>query len=94
MSPPLTDGQITFHVVVDYANRSFSMDGPDGPNGVLLHYEVLKVARGLKRRFWEFDIRAASQERALQDMQRYLPGHNFVGTWADAKEHKTKLAGG
>ena len=85
ISPPLTDGNLTFHVVVDYANRSFSMDGPDGPNGVQLHYEVLKVARVLKHKFWEFDIRADSQEHALAERQKSFPGHKLVGTWASTQ---------
>lgn len=59
-SPPPTDENLTFHVVIDHANRSFSMDGPDGPNGVSLHYEVMKAARGLRNGFWEFNIRVES----------------------------------
>jgi hypothetical protein len=86
-SPPLTTGTLTFHVVVDYVKRLFSMDGPDGPNGVRLHYEVMKVSRRTKNRFWEFDIRAESQERALADMQKAFPGHKCMGTWAEAQAH-------
>jgi hypothetical protein len=60
------------------------MDGPDGPNGVSLHYEVMKAARGLTNRFWEFDMRAKSQEHALTEMQKSFPGYKFLGHWARA----------
>jgi hypothetical protein len=79
--PPVTEGNLTFHVVVDFLDQSFSMDGPE-TNGVKLHYEVFKVSRGLKNRFWEFDVRAETQEQALAEMQKHFPGHRSVGTWA------------
>jgi hypothetical protein len=55
MPLPIAEGNHTFHVVVDFTNQSFSMNG-FSTNGVWLHYEVHKVARGLQNRFWEFDI--------------------------------------
>jgi hypothetical protein len=80
-SPPHL-GNLSFHVVVDYANRSFSMDGPDCPSGVWLHYQVVQVARGMKNKFWEFDIRAETQEQALAQVQADLYDYKFTGTWA------------
>jgi hypothetical protein len=47
-----------FHVIIDHFNRTFSMDGPGGPNGVRLHYEMLQVARIQKKRLRDFDLRA------------------------------------
>lgn len=91
VSAPLTEGNIIFHVVVDFTNQSFSMDGPE-TNGIQLHYEVLKVARGLKNRFWEFDIRAGSPQQALADMQKYFPGHRFAGTWAETRANNSSHA--
>jgi hypothetical protein len=83
--PPVTEGKRAFHVVMDYANGWFSMDPPDGPNGVLVHYEVMKASRSMKNRFWEFDIKAESQEHALAEMQKAFPGCNFRGAWAETR---------
>jgi hypothetical protein len=88
-SPPSTEGILCFHVVADSATKTFSMDGPDG-NGVQLHFEVLKVARGMKSRFREFDLRAETKKQAVADMLRYFPDYKFVGTWADARNQPTE----
>jgi len=82
--PPAVTGHITFHVVVDHASRSFSMDDPNGLNGVRLHCEVLMAARSLRRKLWEFDIKAESVEHALAQMQDALGEYRFAGSWASA----------
>jgi len=83
VSPPVSYGNLTFHVAIDFTSQSFSMDGPE-TNGVRLHYEILKVARAQRNRFWEFDVRAESQQHASAEMQKHFPGHKFLGTWTDA----------
>jgi hypothetical protein len=40
-----TGGALIFHVIVDDFNRTFSIDGPEGPSGVRLHYEMQQVIR-------------------------------------------------
>jgi len=75
---------MTFHVVVDHASRSFSVDGPGDLNGVRLHCEVLMAARSLRRRLWEFDIKAESHEHALVQMRDALGEYRFAGSWASA----------
>ena len=84
LRPPGTEGKLTFHIVVDFTTQSFSIDGPE-TNGVLLHYEVLKAARGLKNRFWEFDVRTETKEQALAEMESHFPGYKIMGTWSNAK---------
>ena len=61
------------------------MDGPDGPSGVRLHYEMLIVARNQNRKLSELDVRAETREAALAEIQAHLPDYTFLGTWAEAK---------
>jgi hypothetical protein len=82
---PTAAGHLTFHVVVDHTSRTFSMDACNRANGVKLHFDVLRAARAMQRRFWEMDVRAASREHALADMQRLFPGYKFIGTWSDGR---------
>jgi hypothetical protein len=76
-----------FHVIIDDFNRTFSMDGPGGPNGVRLHYEMLQVARIQKKRLRDFDLRADSYEAALAAMKKSFPGYAFAGTWASSQSN-------
>ena len=73
---------LTFHVIVDHAEKTFSMDGPDGPNGIWLHLEMVRVARERGKTFRDFDMRAPSAEEALTEMQSYLPSYSFIGPWS------------
>jgi hypothetical protein len=83
-TPPVTEGQIAFHVVMDHVNYTFTLDGPDDPNGLRLHFDVQLAARHLQRKFSEFDVRADSKERAVADMAGSFPAYKFCGTWAEA----------
>ena len=85
--PPTTSGTLLFHVFVDNFHHTFSMDGPDGPNGIRLHYEMLLVARLQKKKFGEFDLRADSQGAALAEMQKNFPDYKFLGTWASSQSN-------
>jgi hypothetical protein len=55
-------GRLPFHVIVDDFHRTFSIDGPGGPNGVRLHYEMQQAARREKKKLRDFDLRAGSHE--------------------------------
>src|SRR6266404_3386206 len=57
---PTISGKLLFHVIVDDFHRTFSIDGPGGPNGVRLHYEMRQVARAEKKKLRDFDLRADS----------------------------------
>jgi hypothetical protein len=82
--PPIS-GRLTFHVIIDHTHRTFSIDGPDGPSGVRLHYQMLLVARKQNKKLKDLDIRAETREAALSEMQAYLSDYTFLGTWADAQ---------
>ena len=79
---PVATGNLLFHVIVDGFNRTFSMDGPGGPNGIRLHYEMMRVARTQAKTLRDFDVRAESQEAALAEMKARFPDYSFLGTWA------------
>src|SRR6266404_4741768 len=64
---PVTTGNLLFHVIVDDFNRTFSMDGPGGSNGIRLHYEMMRVARTQAKILRDFDVRAESREAALAE---------------------------
>lgn len=83
--PPFAPDSLLFHVIIDDFSRTFSIDGPGGPNGVRLHYEMLQVARIQKKRLRDFDLRADSHEAALADMKKSFPGYAFLGTWASSQ---------
>lgn len=70
---PVASGNLLFHVIVDDFNRTFSMDGPGGPNGIRLHYEMMRVARTQAKTLRDFDVRAESQEAALAEMKARFP---------------------
>jgi hypothetical protein len=72
-------------VIVDDFNRTFSMDGPAGPNGIRLHYEMMRVARTQAKTLRDFDVRAESHEAALAEMKTQFPDYIFLGTWAAAQ---------
>ena len=78
-------GRLTFHIIIDHANRTFSMDSPDGPSGVRPHYEMLIVARNQNRKLSDLDVRAETREAALAELQAHLPDYTFLGTWAEAQ---------
>ncbi len=82
---PTISGKLLFHVVVDDFHLTFSIDGPGGPNGVRLHYEMLQAARAEKKKLRDFDLRADSHEAALAEMQTQFPGYQFLGTWASSQ---------
>jgi hypothetical protein len=82
---PQLSGRLSFHVIVDDFYRTFSMDGPEGPSGVRLHYEMLGAAREQKKKLRDFDLRAESRETALAEMKTRFPDYTFMGTWAEAR---------
>jgi hypothetical protein len=82
---PVTTGNLLFHVIVDDFNRTFSMDGPGGPNGIRLHYEMMRVARTQAKILQDFDVRAESREAALAEMKAQFPDYIFLGSWAAAQ---------
>ena len=79
-------GRLTFHVIIDHTHRTFSMDGPDGPSGVRLHYEMLVVARKQSKILLDLDVRAKTGDAALAEIQAHLPDYTFLGTWAEARD--------
>jgi hypothetical protein len=81
----LLSGRLSFHVIVDDFDWTFSMDGPEGPSGVRLHYEMLQVAREQKEKLRGFDLRAESREAALAEMKTRFPDYTFLGTWAEGR---------
>ena len=81
-----TSGELIFHVIVDDFNRQFSIDGPEGPSGVRLPYEMQQVIRKQTKKLRDFDLRAASLEAALAEIQTLFPGYAFLGTWAQAQQ--------
>ncbi len=78
---PVTTGNLLFHVIVDDFNRTFSMDGPGGPNGIRLHYEMMRVARTQAKILRDFDVRAESREAALAEMKAQFPGFPITFFW-------------
>jgi hypothetical protein len=86
-APPTTSGKLLFHVIVDDFHRTFSIDGPGGPNGVRLHYKMLQAARAEKKKLRDLDLRADSHEAALGEMQCHFPGYQFLGTWASSQSN-------
>jgi hypothetical protein len=85
MVPPARNGAVLFHIIVDEFHRAFTIDGPDGPNGVRLHFDMLQAARTQKRRLRDFDLRLDSQQAALAEMQKHFPDYTFSGTWAESQ---------
>ncbi len=81
-----TSGALVFHVIVDDFNRTFSIDGPEGPSGVRLHYEIQQVMRKQIKKLRDFDLRAESFEVALAEIKTRFPNDTFLGTWAEARE--------
>jgi hypothetical protein len=90
---PVITGNLLFHVIVDDFNRTFSLDGPGGPNGIRLHYEMMRVSREQKKKLHDFDVRAVSKEAALAEMKAYFSDYTFLGSWA-AAQAKLNPAGG
>ena len=84
--PPKGSNDCT-DLIVDDFHRTFSIDGPGGPNGVRLHYEMLQVARAEKKKLRDLDLRADSHEAALGEMQNHFPGYQFLGTWASSQSN-------
>jgi hypothetical protein len=78
---PASSGTVLFHVVIDDFGRSYSMDGPE-TNAMCLHYEVLQAARQPNRKLREVDLRADTQEVALDIMKEHFPDYSFTGPWA------------
>ena len=86
---PASTGNLKFYVIIDDFYRTFSMDGPDGPNGIRLHYEMMRVTREQKQKLRAFDLWAKSQNAALAQMKHYFPGYAFLGSWTDAQATRT-----
>jgi hypothetical protein len=80
---PNTSSKLLFHVILDGAAGAFSLDGPGGPNGIRLHYEMQQAARSRSKRLRDFDLWADSQEAALAEMTKRFPGYKFMGTSAE-----------
>jgi hypothetical protein len=85
MISPTSRGLI-FHVIVDDFNWAFSIDGPEGPSGVRLHYEMQQVIRQQNKKLRDFDLRAESFEAALAEIKTRFPDYTFLGTWVEARE--------
>jgi len=81
-----TSGALVFHVIVDDFNGTFSIDGPEGPSGVRLHYEMQQVIRKQTKKLREFDLTAESFEAALAEIKTRFSDYTFLGTWAEARE--------
>ena len=81
-----TSGALVFHVIIDNFNRTFSIDGPEGPSGVRLHYEIQQVMRKQIKKLRDFDLRAESFEAALAEIKTRFPNYTFLGTWAEARK--------
>ena len=77
-----TSGALAFHVIVDDFNWTFSVDGPEGPSGVRLHYEMQQVMRTQNTKLRGFDLRAESHEAALTEIKTNFPDYTFLGAWA------------
>ena len=84
-SVPPTSGNPLFHVIIDNFNRTFSMDGPGGPNGIRLHHEMMRISREQKKKLRDFDLRVESEEAALAEMRAHFPDYTFLGSWANAR---------
>ena len=82
MIKPMAGENLTFHVIVNRPEKSFSIDGPDGPNGVWLHFEMSRVARLQGKQLRDFAMRAPSHEAALSEMHSMLPDYLFLGPWS------------
>jgi hypothetical protein len=80
-SAPGSGGLRLFHVVIDDSARLFFLSGPDGPNGLRLHYEVelARRKRGMKLR--EADIHAVDLDQVLALLGEHLPGYQHQGAW-------------
>ena len=52
---------------------------PGGPNGIRLHYEMMRVARSQAKILRDFDVRAESREAALAEMKAQFPDYIFFG---------------
>jgi len=78
---------ILFHIVVDNLQRTFTIDGPDGLNGVCLHLDMLRRSRSrtLSNRFSELYLRMDSHEAVLEEMRSSFPGYSFLGSWLSSQ---------
>ena len=74
-----------FHIIVDNFHRTFTIDGPDGLNGVRLHLDMLGKSRTLNNKFSEFDLRMESPEAVLAEMRKSFPGYSFLGSWVSSQ---------
>ena len=74
-----------FHIIVDNFHRTFTIDGPDGLNGVRLHLDMLRNSRTLNNKFSELDLRMDSHEAVLADMRKSFPRYSFLGSWVSSQ---------
>jgi hypothetical protein len=70
---------LTFHVIMDYMQKKFWMDGP-GRNGPKLYYEMVKAVRKGKHLRY-FGVRALSQDTALLEAKALLADYSYSGSW-------------
>ena len=70
-------GRLTFHIIIDHANRTFSMDSPDGPSGVRPHYEMLIVARNQNRKLSDFMSEQKPVKLRSRKYRRIFPTIHF-----------------
>jgi hypothetical protein len=74
---PTISGKLSFYVIVDDFHRTFSIDGPGGPNGVRLHYEMLQAARAEKRKLRDFDRGRTHMKPLWRKCTITFPAINF-----------------
>jgi hypothetical protein len=58
--------------------------GQATPNGIRLHYEIMRLSREQKTKLRDFDLRAESQI-ALAEIRAHFPDYTFLGSWANAQ---------
>lgn len=81
---PPSAGRFFFHAILDDLKRQYFLSGPDGPNGLRLHYEVeLERRHGAKWR--EFDIRADNIAHAVAQIANHLPDYRHLGPWTGSR---------
>jgi len=83
------DETMLFHIIVDNLHRTFTIDGPDGLNGVRMHLDMLRTSRTLNNKFNDFDLRMDSHEAVLVEMRKSFPGYSYLGSWTSSQSRPT-----
>lgn len=84
---PSSFGRLLFHAILDDSKRQYFLSGPDGPNGLRLHYEV-ELERRLGTKWREFDIRADSTAHAVAQIANHLPDYQHLGPWVRSRANR------